>query len=65
MCLSTVYLVRSEQEKELLCKNIASISCENGQLTFKNVLGIPTTLKGEISHVDLVGNYVYVKEAAQ
>lgn len=61
MCLSTVYLVKSEQEKELLCKNIASISFENGQLTLRNVLGIPTTIKGEISHVNLVENYVYVK----
>ena len=61
MCLSTVYMLRSDQEKELISKNIASITYENGELLLKNVLGIPTTVKGEISHVDLVENYVYVR----
>ena len=65
MCLSTVYLVKSDQEKELLCKNIASITRENNQLILKNVLGIPTTVKGEISHVDLVENFVYVRPTEQ
>ena len=62
MCLSNVYLLKPNAEKELLSKNIASISYENGELILKNVLGIPTRVKGEISHVDLVDNYVYVRE---
>ena len=61
MCLSTVYLVKQNQEKELLCKNVASITRENDQLILKNVLGIPTMVKGEISHIDLVENFVYVR----
>ena len=65
MCLSTVYLVKSNQEKELLCKNVASITRENNQLILKNVLGIPTTVKGQISHVDLVENFVYVHPTEQ
>lgn len=63
MCLSNVYLIKNNQEKELLCKNVASISYENGELILKNVLGIPTKIKGEISHVDLVENFVFVKPA--
>ena len=63
MCLSNVYLIKNDQEKELLCKNVASISYENGELVLKNVLGIPTKIKGEISHVDLVENFVFVKPA--
>ncbi|MBR4732368.1 MAG: CooT family nickel-binding protein [Lachnospiraceae bacterium] len=63
MCLSNVYLLKNDQEKELLCKNVASISYENGELVLKNVLGIPTKIKGEISHVDLVENFVFVKPA--
>lgn len=63
MCLSNVYLIKNDQEKELVCKNVASISYENGELILKNVLGIPTKLKGEISHVDLVENFVFVKPA--
>ena len=63
MCLSNVYLLKNDQEKVLLCKNVASISYENGELVLKNVLGIPTKIKGEISHVDLVENFVFVKPA--
>ena len=63
MCLSNVYLLKNDQEKDLLCKNVASISYENGELILKNVLGIPTKIKGEISHVDLVENFVFVKPA--
>ena len=62
MCLSTVYLLKPDQEKELISGNIASITYENGELILKNVLGIPTKVKGEISHVDLVENYVYLRE---
>ena len=61
MCLSNVYLLKDNEEKELLSKNIASISFENGELILRNVLGIPTKVKGEISHVDLVDNYVYIR----
>lgn len=61
MCLSNVYLIKPNEEKELVGKNIASISFEDGELILKNVLGIPTKIKGEISHVDLVENFVYVR----
>ncbi len=63
MCLSNVYLLKENSEKELLSKNIASISFENGELVLKNILGVPLKVKGEISHVDLVDNYVYIKPA--
>ena len=63
MCLSTVYFVRDNQEKELISKNIASITFENGELILRNVLGIPTAVKGEISHVDLVENFVEIRPA--
>lgn len=65
MCLSNVYLIKSDQEKELICKNVASITYENGDLVLKNVLGIPTTIKGEISHVDLVENFVFVRPKSE
>lgn len=63
MCLSNVYLLKENSEKELLSKNIASITFENGELVLKNILGVPLKVKGEISHVDLVDNYVYIKPA--
>ena len=64
MCLSNVYLVKNHQEKELVGKDIASITCENGDLILTNVLGIPTKIKGEISHVDLMENFVFVRPTA-
>lgn len=64
MCLSTVYVLGSDNKKELLCKNVASVLSEDGKLTFINLLGIPTTIRGEISNIDLVENLIYIKSKA-
>lgn len=62
MCLSTVYLLKSEQEQELLCKNIASVLTDGDKLTFTNLMGVPTTIQGEISKIDLIDNCIYVHQ---
>lgn len=64
MCLSSVYFIKSNQEKELICKNITSVESYNQRLIFTNVLGIPTEIEGEISHIDLVENFIYVRPKA-
>jgi len=64
MCLSTVYILDDNQEKSLFCKNIASVLAEGDKLTFTNLLGIPTSVNGEISKIDLVENTIFVKTAA-
>ena len=62
MCLSTVYLLKSEQEQELLCKNIASVLTDGDKLTFTNLMGVPTIIQGEISKIDLIDNCIYVHQ---
>jgi len=61
MCLSSVYMLNDNQDKELLCKNISSVLAEGNKLTFTNLLGIPTTVTGEMSKIDLVENCIYVR----
>lgn len=64
MCLSSVYLKKSDREKELICNNIASVEASGQKLIFKNILGIPTEIEGEISNIDLVDNCIYVRPKA-
>jgi len=61
MCLSTVYVLKDNNEKELLCKNIASVTTDYEKLTFTNLMGIPTTVTGTIATVNLTDNYIYVR----
>ena len=61
MCLSDVY-VASDGEKKLVMKSAATIKVEGDTLTFTNILGLPTTVKGTIEKVDLMENYVIIKE---
>lgn len=65
MCLSTVYLVKAAEgeakpAKELLCKNIAEVLAEGSTLRFIDVMGIPTTIRGTITGINLVDNYIEV-----
>lgn len=61
MCLSEVYLLKKNQEKELLCKNIAAMTTKDDRLVFTNLLGITTEVKGKLETVNLMDNYIYVR----
>jgi len=61
MCLATVYVLKNNDEKELLCKNIASITTDHEKLIFTNLMGIPTTVTGTLATVNLTDNYIYVR----
>ena len=61
MCLSTVY--KNEiNDANLLAKNVADIKIENGQIIFTDLMGIRTVFDGSLEKVDLMDNYVIVKE---
>jgi len=61
MCLSNVY--KNEQKPEnLLAKNVADIKMVDGELVFTDIMGIRTTTKGTLEKVDLMDNYVIVRE---
>lgn len=62
MCLSTVY--KNEiNEANMLAKNVADIRVENGTIIFTDLMGIRYTFNGTLEKVDLMDNYVLVKEA--
>lgn len=61
MCLSTVFVLKDNDEKELLCKNIASVTTDHEKLIFTNLMGIKTTVTGTLATVNLTDNYIYVR----
>ena len=61
MCLSTVYSLR-DGEREQICKNIADIRVEDGELVFTDIMGVSTVRKAAIERIDLTDNYVLIRE---
>ena len=61
MCLSTVYSLRGG-EREQICKNIADIRVEDGELVFTDIMGVSTVRKAAIERIDLTDNYVLIRE---
>ena len=61
MCLSTVYSLR-DGEREQVCKNIADIRVEDGELVFTDIMGVSTVRKAAIERIDLTDNYVLIRE---
>lgn len=57
MCLSTVY----DQNKNILCKNVAAVTQKDGKLIFTDIMGIPVAVTGSIEKIDLMDNFIYVK----
>ncbi len=62
MCLANVYLLKSNQEKELVCKNVASMSSKDDKLVFTNLLGVPTVVDADLENVNLMDNVIYIRE---
>ena len=62
MCLSTVYSLH-DGEREQICKNIADIRVENGEIVFTDIMGVSTVRKAAIERIDLTDNYVLIREA--
>ena len=61
MCLSTVYSLRGG-EREQICKNIADIRVEDGEIVFTDIMGVSTVRRAAIERVDLTDNYVLIRE---
>ena len=61
MCLSTVYALRG-QEKSLVAKNVASVKAQDGKLIFTDIMGIPTVVDGAIERIDLMDNFIWVRQ---
>ena len=59
MCLSTVY----NTAQQVLCKNVASVTEQDGQLVFTDIMGIPTAVTGSIQKIDLMDNIIIVRQS--
>ena len=61
MCLSTVY--KNEiGDANMLAKNVADIKVDGGKIIFTDLMGIRTTFDGTLEKIDLMDNYVIVRE---
>ena len=61
MCLSTVYK-NEVNDANMLAKNVADVRLENGQILFTDLMGIRTVFNGSLEKVDLMDNYIIVKD---
>ena len=61
MCLSTVYKIKGG-EKEKVCEFISSVTSENGEYVFTDIMGTETRLRGLLRSVDLVKNTILIDE---
>ena len=59
MCLSTVY----NEKQELLAKNVANVSLQDGKLLFSDILGRTVAVVGTIEKIDLMENEILVRQA--
>ena len=60
--ISTVY--KNEiGDANMLAKNVADIKVDGGTIIFTDLMGIRYTFNGTLEKVDLMDNYVLVKEA--
>ena len=61
MCLSVVYK-NEVNDQNLLARNIADVKIENGEIILTDLMGVRTVLSGSLERVDLMENYIVVKE---
>lgn len=61
MCLSTVYK-NEVNDANLLAKNVADIRMDGSKVIFTDLMGIRTVFDGTIEKVDLMDNYVIVRD---
>ncbi len=63
MCLSTVYLLGKDEPEEI-ATHVSNATAKDGEITFVDILGAETKVKGSIESVDLVENKIFVAAAS-
>lgn len=61
MCLSTVYALRPEGKAQI-AKNVASVKQQDGKLILTDIMGVPTVVNADIERIDLMDNFIWVRE---
>ncbi len=60
MCLSTVIANENGKRKEI-ARNVAGVRVDNGKITVTDIMGVKTEIDGEIDRIDLMENYIFLK----
>ena len=65
MCLSTVYILNDQGEKDPqpFAKNVSSLATRDGVITFTDLLGAEHSIAGTLTQVDFVGGTIVVQPA--
>lgn len=61
MCLSTVYRFH-DGEKQLVCKNVASVRQQDGVLVFTDIMGAQTRVDAVLDRMDLMENFIFLRD---
>jgi len=61
MCLSTVYLLGADGQREMVADCITGVVVDGLFVTVTDIMGSSTVLEGIIKSVDLVGNTLEVQ----
>lgn len=60
MCLSIAYKNKVSPENVIM-KNVMSFECQNGEITFVDLMERTLKVKGELEKADMVNNYILIK----
>lgn len=60
MCLSTIISTENNQRKEI-ARNVAAVKVDGNKITVTDIMGVKTVIDGEIDRIDLMENFIFLK----
>jgi predicted RNA-binding protein len=60
MCLSTIISTENNQRKEI-ARNVAAVRVDGNKITVTDIMGVKTVIDGEIDRIDLMENFIFLK----
>ncbi len=60
MCLSTIISMENNQRKEI-ARNVAAVRVDGNKITVTDIMGVKTVIDGEIDRIDLMENFIFLK----
>lgn len=50
-------------QKQLVCKNVAAVRQQEGALVFTDIMGVQTRVEAVLDRMDLMENFIFIKDA--
>ncbi len=60
MCLSTIISMENNQRKEI-ARNVAAVRVDGNKITVTDIMGVKTVIDGEVDRIDLMENFIFLK----